>query len=268
MPFDLRLDGEVIASVDEQVTGVRIQTSRGETSVTGIAPHEGVVDIILDRVAAGGPPRLDQIESAAMQAIRDRSEEGQVVGYTRDFQVHPSGLRQDQGMHEETLREGGINTRLTRQTRSNGSVPSRDLAEGLNPNDVETRTRRLEAFADHGDTDRAISENQPWGVGRDETSGSGETNVYPGTANDSISSSESTVGGQDDTSSSSGGDDGPSGPDAGAPSEGEGSTPATVTGGEGTTSVGTSEEKTDNDAPPGITLEKPSGRKVKDNPQA
>jgi hypothetical protein len=157
MPFSLRLDGEVIASVDEQVTGVRVMTARGESSATGIAPHEGVVDIILDKVAPGGPPRLDQIEAQALQAIRDRSEEGQPVGYARDLLVNPKGLQATQGIHDETLRDGGVDPNV-RQNHVVGG-PSRDLGEGLSPKDTDVLTARIEAFGDHGDAQRAISDN-------------------------------------------------------------------------------------------------------------
>ena len=161
MPFDLRLDGEVIASVDEQVTGVRIQTARGQTAATGIAPHEGVVDIILDRVAPDGPIRLDQLEAMQAQAIQDRGREGQPVGFLRDAQVHPSGLRASQGVHDETLREGGVDKKLGERTRTNTAPPSRDLAGGLSPKDTDVLTARIEAFGDHGDAEKAIEDNPP-----------------------------------------------------------------------------------------------------------
>lgn len=157
MPFSLRLDGEVIATVDEQVTAVRVMTARGESSATGIAPHEGVVDIILDRVAPGGPPRLDQIEAAQLQAIRDRSQEGMRVGYARDLQVNPKGLQATQGIHDETLREGGVDPAI-RQSHVVGG-PSHDLGSGLSPSDTEVLTARLDAFGQHGDAQRAIRDN-------------------------------------------------------------------------------------------------------------
>lgn len=157
MVFSLRLDGEIIATVDEQVTGVRVMTARGESSATGIAPHEGVVDIILDKVAPGGPPRLDQIEAAQLQAIRDRSQEGMRVGYARDLQVNPKGLQATQGIHDETLREGGVDPAI-RQNHVFGG-PSRDLGEGLSPKDTDVLTARLNAFGEHGDAGRAISDN-------------------------------------------------------------------------------------------------------------
>lgn len=160
MPFSLRYRGEVILTVDEQVLGIAIQTARGETATTGIAPNEGVVDIVLTTVAAGGPRRLDQIEAAAVQETRDRAVEGQSVGRVRDFEVEPT--RSDQGFHDETLREGDVERGKT-QVFTQG--PSVDLATGLHPADVETLTARVEAFNDHGDAQRAIDENQPSGQG-------------------------------------------------------------------------------------------------------
>lgn len=219
MTFKLRLDGKEIASVDEQVLSVRLQTARGETAATGIAPNEGVVDIILEKVAPGGPIRLDQLEARQMQEIRDRAEEGMSVGFARDFQVNPQGLRADQGVHDETLREGG--PRRNDQTVTSG--PSRDLSEGLAQGDTETLTARLEAFAEHGDTDRAISENPAGGA------------VQSGTAPDSISSSDSpstrsdsgagsTTSDSDDDGSSSGPKG--SGSESEAPSSSESETPS------------------------------------------
>lgn len=164
MPFEVLFDGEVVVSVSEQVTGVRIQTTRGETSVTGIAPNEGAIQLILDRVAPGGPPRLDQVEESEMQKLRDRSEPGTVVGFPRDHQVNIAGLKGGQGYHNETTREGGVD--LAQRRGSALGAPSKDLSEGLLPHDTKTRTARLEAFADHGDADRAIRDNKPGSEGR------------------------------------------------------------------------------------------------------
>lgn len=157
MPFKLRHEGKDILTIDEQVTGVRIQTSRGETSVTGVAPHEGVVDIIIDRVAPGGPRRLDQIEASELQDIRDRAEEGEPIGYARDSQVVTAGARADQGVHDETLREGGVK----KSEQGNTNPPQVDLAQGLSAKDTDVLTARIQAFNDGGDAQKAIDDNPP-----------------------------------------------------------------------------------------------------------
>lgn len=239
MTFDLRLDGDVIATVDEQVTAVRLQTSRGETAAMGVAPHEGVVDIILDRVAPGGPPRLDQIEAMNMQAIRDRAQGGLPVGFPRDFQVRPAGLRADQGLHDETLREGDVDVRLAERTRGNTSPPSKDLAEGLSARDTEVLTARIEAFSEHGDADRAIQDN-------------------PASGRPMVAEQGAVPGQFSEASPAPSGDAPPSGPDGGTPSELEGSTPGIMLPG-----AATSGEETSDETPPS-----PAKRRVKDSPQA
>jgi hypothetical protein len=223
MPFSLRYRGETILTVDEQVLGVAIQTARGETATTGIAPNEGVVDIVLNTVAAGGPPRLDQIEMAAVQATRDRAVEGQSVGRVRDFDVEPT--RSTQGFHDETLREGGVD-RGQEQVFTQG--PSVDLAQGLHPSDSETLTARIEAFSDHGDAQRAIKDNQPSGQGFTAEKGA----TPSGTASDSVSSSDSPpsdvarpvgapVPEAGEGNSSGSGDANPSGPGSGSSESGD-----------------------------------------------
>lgn len=155
MSLKLRLDGEEIAEIEEQVLTVSVQTSRGESSKTGIGPTDGVVDIILEKVAAGGPRRLDQIEAEQLQDIRDRGVEGVPVGFVNQVATP----RADQGFHDETLREGGVDKEASKTDFS--AVPTRDLASGLDPLDTDARTARIEAFGKHGDADRAIKENGP-----------------------------------------------------------------------------------------------------------
>lgn len=179
MPFTVRYQGEPILTVDEQVTAVRVQTARGETSATGITPDEGVIDLVLDLVAPGGPIRLDQLEMAQRQALQDRSPAGTIVGQVRDFQVQPT--RASQGFHDETTREGDVE-RGRSQVFTQG--PSKDLASGLNSKDTDTLNARLEDYAEHGDADRAIRDNLPNSGGFTAESG------YTGTAADSTTSAD------------------------------------------------------------------------------
>lgn len=156
MPLDIRLDGDVIATIDEQVLGVSLQTARGTVSAAGLAPGDGVVDLIIDRVAAGGPPRLDQIEAQALEEQRARQPEGTKIGFA-PTEV-PTPVAADQGFHDETLRPGGVDRE--RSARPINQAPARDLAAGLDPGDTEALNARIEAFNEHGDADRAIKENK------------------------------------------------------------------------------------------------------------
>jgi hypothetical protein len=79
--FEIRVNGEKVHETDQQVTGVAIQSARGELYRAGIST-EGVIDIRLDVVRAGDPPRLDQLEalqrlerSARVQGERSGSPE-------------------------------------------------------------------------------------------------------------------------------------------------------------------------------------------------
>lgn len=145
--FVLRLDGEIIATTDELVTGIRVQTARGEVSAVGLAPNEGVVDIILDRVAPGGPLRLDQIEAQALQDIRDRQIVGQPVGINPINQTPPTSVPQTNPS--------------TTAAQMIGLHPSMDLSSGLTPGDTDTINQRISDFGDHGDAAKAVADNPP-----------------------------------------------------------------------------------------------------------
>lgn len=216
MPFTVRYRGEPILTVDEQVTAIRVQSARGETSATGISPDEGVVDLVLDLVAPGGPVRLDQLEMAQRQALQDRSPEGTIVGQVRDFEVQPT--RSSQGFHDETTREGDVE-RGKPQVFSQG--PSKDLASGLDSRDTDTLNARLEAYNEHGDADRAIRDNLPNSGGFTAEAG------FTGTAADSTTSADdrspTPVGAQ---TSDSGDPAAASGPQDGGSSGSEAPTPS------------------------------------------
>lgn len=160
--FVLRVNGETVATTDEQVIGIRVQTARGEVWSGGLAPNEGVADIILDCVAPGGPRRLDQIEGQAMQDIRDRAVEGQSIGNNPLNVVTPSMAQQ--GPNDSTLRQGGATPSGVNPISFANMSPSRDLATGLQASDSETLTRRITAFGEHGDANKAIEDNPAGGT--------------------------------------------------------------------------------------------------------
>lgn len=232
MPFSVRYRGQIILTVDEQVTAVRVQSARGETSATGISPDEGVVDLVLDLVAPGGPVRLDQLEMAQRQFLQDRSPVGTIVGQVRDFEVQPT--RSSQGFHDETTRIGDVE-RGQSQVFSQG--PSRDLAFGLSPRDTDTLNSRVQAYGEHGDADRAISDNPP---------NSGGFTAEEGF---SLNVSTAQTSGSDDPAVASG------------PQEGDSS------GSEDYPDPGVVDESDPTAASDGVGIKVP-GRTVKDSPQA
>lgn len=161
MTFALRLNGEIIAEIPEQVTGVRLLSSRGQAAAMGISPDDGVIDIVIDTVAPGGPPRLDQLEALAVQQLRDRAEEGVVVGTPPDSMrsVGMGDVRASQGLHLETVRPGGVD--VDEQNSVIYTHPVKDIFAGLDLGDTETRTARANAFAKTGNVDSVIKDYPP-----------------------------------------------------------------------------------------------------------
>lgn len=152
--FEVRVNGQVVYKEEAQVDSVALMSARGELYRAGMTPQDGVIDVVLHRVTSGSPIRLDQLE--AFQRQQQASfVEGQLAG-ERPYEVSHD-MRGDQGAHDNTLRPGGVESNP--QQPQNFGPPTRDLAEGLDPRDHETRTARLEAYAQHGDADRAISDN-------------------------------------------------------------------------------------------------------------
>jgi hypothetical protein len=173
--MEIRINGEKVWDTDEQVTGVAVQSARGELYRAGIST-EGVLDLRVDVVRPGDPPRLDQVEAQQRRETAARVE-GQVSG--------PSELESDrskiaqQTIGDSTLHPGGENTAPVQATPV---PPSVDLASGLDPdspNFTEVVSARVDAFNEHGDAQKAIDDNPADGgssVG--ETGpGSGETDT-------------------------------------------------------------------------------------------
>lgn len=82
--FELRINGQRVWSSERQVTRVSMQSGRGEIGAAGISPADGVIDIFVEEVAPGGPPRLDQVEEAQARLLADVAEgtETGSIGYT------------------------------------------------------------------------------------------------------------------------------------------------------------------------------------------
>jgi hypothetical protein len=76
--FELRINGQRVWSSERQVTRISMQSGRGEIGAAGISPTDGVVDIFIEEVSPGGPVRLDELDRARDEAIRDVDEGTQV----------------------------------------------------------------------------------------------------------------------------------------------------------------------------------------------
>jgi len=156
--FEVRVNGQTVYKEDAQVTGVSVQSARGELYRAGIST-EGVIDVVLETVASGGPIRLDQLEAAQSRAEEARRE-GQVSGNLRDSAESINrGAMQQQVAQDDTLRPGGPNKQIAQL--GSGGVPQVDLAAGLDPLDYETLTARVNSFAEHGDAQKAVDDNPP-----------------------------------------------------------------------------------------------------------
>lgn len=154
MAFEVRVNGQTVYKEDAQVDSVSLMSARGELYRAGMAPSDGVIDVVLNRVTSGSPIRLDQLEAAQRKFNADLVK-GELAGET-PYQVNPN-MSQQQGVGENTLTPGGVDSEASQQRSF--APPSRDLAEGLDPQDHETRTARLEAFGQHGDADKAIADH-------------------------------------------------------------------------------------------------------------
>lgn len=139
--FRVICDGEVIHTVEEQVMEVKIRTAHGEGAPTFIS-DDGVVELVISRVAAAGPMRLDQLDAAKDQALRDRAVDGAKVGHNRNAHGDAKLLLTRQGVITDTLGDDvGRN-----EAPDFGSLPSRDLSVGFDKDDHEGRTKAIEDF--------------------------------------------------------------------------------------------------------------------------
>jgi hypothetical protein len=154
MAFEVRVNGETVFKTPAQILTVALQSAQGEMFKGGVNSM-GVVDVVLEQVQPGSPPRLDQVEAAQAQFLRSLSE-GQVVG-TAPVQ-YGSELNVRQGEHTYTTEPGGI-------PEGDDTVsyppPSLDLSTGLDPSDSDALTKRIEAYGEHGDAAKAIADVPP-----------------------------------------------------------------------------------------------------------
>lgn len=157
MSFNILVDGEKVATVDEQVTKVSVMTSRGTAAEVGIA-DEGAIDIILTKAVPGGPRRLDHIEAQQRKENAERVE-GQVTG--QPAYNASKELTGTQGPHTYTADGEGVTT----TDAPKQLPPDRDLAEGLEADQSDILTARIEAFNSSGDAQAAIDDNPADGSG-------------------------------------------------------------------------------------------------------
>lgn len=143
--FRLVHEGDTILEVEEQVTEVTLRTARGSGQPVFISPTDGVIEIVIAKVAPGGPLRLDHLEALQLKAIRDRGTEGERVGNVADTLNGPEAhmLVTPQGFNADTAGEG-----TNREHVDMGTLPAEDLAEGAK--DEKERTARIDAFGKDG----------------------------------------------------------------------------------------------------------------------
>lgn len=157
-------EGDVILEIGRQCLSATLRTARGSGPPTFLSDDDGVIELVIEKVPTGGPVRLDQLEAAQVQAIRDRATEGETVGLTdnalsgEDARV----MATRQGVHTDTLGEG----RGRNEDPPLGGFPVKDLAADLDPSDVEGRTAAIEKFnsgrSDDKDRDTdAVAETAP-----------------------------------------------------------------------------------------------------------
>lgn len=168
MTFEVRVQGQPVYKEEAQVIGVSVQSARGELYRAGIST-EGVIDIRLQTVNPGDPIRLDQLEEA-QRRWNAEIVQGQATG-TPPLQIGNDMMVRQQA-DDSTLRPGGVQSN---QPQQDFGPPSRDLSEGLDPRDSEALTRRIEAYGQHGDADRAIDEVGPTDANAPTTAEQGAT---------------------------------------------------------------------------------------------
>lgn len=96
MPFEIRVNGAVVSTFAEQVTGVHMRTARGEAAALGIS-DVGAVDIIVDVVNINDPLRLDVLEARRIQERRDYMDanEGGATGPSAQTSDPSLAVKQD-----------------------------------------------------------------------------------------------------------------------------------------------------------------------------
>jgi hypothetical protein len=152
--FEVRVNGQPVYKESAQVIGVSLQSARGELYRAGIST-EGIIDLRVEIENPRDPIRLDQLEEARRRWEAEMVQ-GQITG-TAPLQLG-NDMHKRQGFDDSTLRPGGVATMTQQQ---DFGPPSRDLSVDLDPRDSDALTRRLNAYAQHGDADRAIEENGP-----------------------------------------------------------------------------------------------------------
>jgi hypothetical protein len=154
--FEVRVNGQPVHKEEAQVIGVSLMSARGELYKAGIST-EGVIDVVLQTVSPADPIRLDQLDEARLQFERDRVA-GVVVGTAPGITADMGARQTPSGAGVLPGYEGGKNVSQGQQP-----PPSRDLSEGLDPADSEALTKRIEAYNESGDADKAIEDNPPTG---------------------------------------------------------------------------------------------------------
>lgn len=105
--FQLRINGQQVWTSERQVTRIAMQSDRGEIGSAGLAPTDGVIDIFIEEVQPGGPVRLDEIERARDEFVRN-TPEGTTVGLP-SYAPDTDANKPTQGVPSRDAEAGGPN---------------------------------------------------------------------------------------------------------------------------------------------------------------
>jgi len=156
MAFEVRVNGQPVHKEEAQVIGVSLQSARGEMYKAGIST-EGVIDVRLETVQPGGNIRLDQLDAA--RAAWDRERIANAPESTAPPPMDPREFMVQQQVPVSNVLPGVEGGEVSDQPAQ--PPPDQDLSAGLDPSDDAALTARVEAYTEHGDAAKAISDNPP-----------------------------------------------------------------------------------------------------------
>lgn len=155
--FRVLHEGKTVLEIEEQVLAASLRTSRGSGKPVFLSSDDGVIELVIEKAAPGGPMRLDQLEQKQIRDIQDRSTEGEVVGTVPDTLNGPEAriMRTPQGTITDTVGSG-----IFRDPVGLNAFPTEDL--GKDADSVEERNRRISEFDNKGsEPEQKASDPEP-----------------------------------------------------------------------------------------------------------
>ncbi len=126
----------VLLEIEEQVVSATLRTNRGSAPPTFLDATTGVIELVIEKVPAGGPLRLDQLEAAQLLATQKRGTEGETVGMS-DTALEGDAARilnTPQGANFDTLGKGASDDN---EKPSIAPMLTEDLTKGLDESGIE-----------------------------------------------------------------------------------------------------------------------------------